>query len=272
MAEPREVTRKLDPSQLTLCLCLTQARTADYPLMAAACGFDAVYVDLEHTVTSLETASMLCISASSAGLIPFVRVASLAPEPMIRALDTGAHGIIVPHVDTAAQARQVVDICRFAPVGRRSVIGPNPVNRYNAEPITSVVAFCENLTIVAVMLESALAIENADEIAAVPGVDMLLLGAYDLSEEMGMLGSFADPRFKAAVSRAAAACHAHGKTLGIAGIADAQLLSEFVAAGVRFVSAGTETGFFMEAARARQKTLRTIAVPQRPFSEAPPAG
>jgi 4-hydroxy-2-oxoheptanedioate aldolase len=249
-----------DRPRLSLCLCLTQARTADYPLMAAECGFDSIYVDLEHTATSLETASMLCIVAAGAGLKPLVRVPSLSPETMIRALDTGAQGIIVPHVDTPAQARYVVDVCRFAPIGKRSVIGANPVNRYRAAPVAEVVGFCEAQTIVAVMLESYQAIENAEMIASVPGVDMLLVGAYDLSEEMGILSDFGHSRFRQAVTRVAVACRLHGKTAGIAGIADIQLLNEFVAAGVRFISAGTETGLFMDAARLRLRNLRAIEI------------
>jgi 4-hydroxy-2-oxoheptanedioate aldolase len=258
------VTDRFDPSRLTVCLSLAQARTADYPLMAAACGFDAVYVDLEHTSTSIETASMLCIAAAGAGLIPLVRVPSHAPETMSRVLDTGAQGIIVPHVETAAQAQHIVDVCRFRPIGKRSVIGPNAVNRYRSEPITGVIGFCEAQTVVAVMLESPQAIESAKEIAAIPGVDLLMIGAFDLSEEMGRLCDFTHPQFRGAVSHVAQVCRIHGKTAGIAGIADLGLLTDFVAAGIRFISAGTEAGLFMDAARAKQKNLRAIAVPPFP--------
>ena len=260
------MTDRFDPSRLTVCLCLTQARTADYPLMAAACGFDAVYVDLEHTSTSIETASMLCIAAAGAGLIPLVRVPSHAPEMMSRALDTGAEGIIVPHVETAAQAQQIVDVCRFRPIGKRSVVGPNAVNRYRPDPITGVVGFCEAQTIVAVMLESPQAIESAREIAAIPGIDLLMIGAFDLSEEMGLLCDFAQPQFRRTVSHVAQVCRIHGKTAGIAGIADMGLLTDFVSVGIRFISAGTDTGLFMDAARAKQKNLRAIAVPPFPVT------
>ncbi len=258
------MTDRFDPSRLTLCLCLTQARTADYPLMAAACGFEAIYVDLEHTSTSIETASMLCIAAAGAGLIPLVRVPSHVPETMSRALDTGAQGIIVPHVETALQAQQIVDTCRFRPIGKRSAIGPNAVNRYRPGPITGVVGFCEAQTIVAVMLESPQALECASEIAAIPGIDLLMIGAFDLSEEMGLLCDFAHPQFRRAVSHLTTVCRIHGKTAGIAGVADVGLLTDFVSAGIRFISAGTETGLFMDAARARQHNLRAIAVPPFP--------
>jgi len=114
------------------------------------------------------------------------------------------------------------------------------------------------------MLESPRAIESAKDIAAIPGVDLLIIGAFDLSEEMGLLCDFTHPQFRRAVSHMTEVCRIEGKTAGIAGIADLGLLTDFVAAGVRFISAGTEAGLFMDAARAKQKALRTIAVPAFP--------
>jgi 2-keto-3-deoxy-L-rhamnonate aldolase RhmA len=110
------------------------------------------------------------------------------------------------------------------------------------------------------MLETPAAIERADEIASVPGLDMILIGTHDLTAEMGMLGQFEDPRFIDAMRTAAAACRKHDKVMGVAGIRDLTLMEELVAMGVRFVSAGTDVGFFQEAARAHAERLRGIAV------------
>ena len=85
---------------LVLCLALLNSRTPDVPAIAAACGYDAVYVDLEHTSTSLETAAMLCASAIGAGISGLVRVPSHDPSVIARVLDNGAVGIIVPHVNS----------------------------------------------------------------------------------------------------------------------------------------------------------------------------
>src|SRR5271168_4966374 len=87
----------LQGEALVLCLALLNARTPDVPAVAAACGYDAVYVDLEHTSTSLETAQMLCVSALGAGISGLVRVPSADPSVIARVLDCGAVGIIVPH-------------------------------------------------------------------------------------------------------------------------------------------------------------------------------
>jgi 2-keto-3-deoxy-L-rhamnonate aldolase RhmA len=255
---------RLASGELILCVAFSQARTADMPMMAAACGFDSIYVDLEHTATSLETASMLCTAAIGFGLFPLVRVPSHDHQYMTRAIDTGALGLIVPHVDTRAQAQHIVDTCRFPPVGRRSIIGTNPATRYLPMKPTEVVEHLDRHTLLSAMLETPAAIENAVEIAGVPGIDLLLIGSFDLSAELGILGQFRHARFLDAVANAAKACRAAGKVLGIAGIRDPELLGELVAQGVRFISAGNDAGFFMEAAQAQVNRLRAIPVPAGP--------
>src|SRR3954467_7839382 len=95
---------RIDAGELVVCLALAQARTADIPMIAAASGFDAVYVDLEHTATSFETVSLLCSGAVAAGITPLVRVPSHDPHHLTRSLDVGATGVIVPHVESRAEA------------------------------------------------------------------------------------------------------------------------------------------------------------------------
>ena len=251
---------RLDAGQLVLCMALTQARTADIPTIAAAAGFDAVYVDLEHTAASLETTSLLCSAAIGAGITPLVRVPSHDHQYLTRALDIGAMGVIVPHVETPEAAEQIVDACRFPPRGHRSVSGPNPANRYRAMPQQELLDFFDGQTVLAAMLETPDAIARAVEIASVPGLDMVMVGPHDLTAEMGILGQFRDPTFLDAVREVAKACRAHDKVFGIAGIRDLELLTELVELGLRFVSAGTDAGFMTEAATAHAARLRTIPV------------
>jgi 4-hydroxy-2-oxoheptanedioate aldolase len=251
---------RLDAGQLVLCMALTQARTADIPMMAAAAGFDAVYVDLEHTATSLETTALLCAGAIGAGITPLVRVPSHDHQYLTRSLDVGAMGVIVPHVDTRAEAEAIVDACRFPPRGHRSVSGPNPANRYRPMPQRELLDAFDEQTVLAAMLETPAAIARADEIASVSGLDMVMIGPHDLTAEMGILGQFRDPTFLDAVRTVAKACRAHGTVFGIAGIRDLELLTEFVDLGLRFVSAGTDAGFMNEAASAHASKLRAIPV------------
>jgi 2-keto-3-deoxy-L-rhamnonate aldolase RhmA len=179
---------------------------------------------------------------------------------MTRVIDTGAMGVIVPHVDTREQALHIVDTCKFPPIGHRSISGPNPVTRYRPMSVTENVEYMNEQTILAAMLETPGAIEQADAIASVPGLDMILIGTHDLTAEMGILGQFGHERFAEAMETAAAACRKHGVVMGVAGIKDLDLLGDLVALGVRFVSAGTDAGFFMEAAKAHAGRLRNVLV------------
>lgn len=241
-----------------LCLALLNSRTPDIPPIAATCGYDAVYVDLEHTATSLETAGMLCASALGAGIAGLVRVPSLDSSLIARVLDIGASGIIVPHVNSSQQARAVVDAARFPPIGHRSISGPNALSGFAPVPAPELTAVLESRTVVAVMVETPEAVAAAGEIASVEGIDMILIGPSDLTAEMGIHGDYENERFQNAVKSVAAACRIHGIALGVAGIKSLDLLERFVDLGLRFISAGTDVGMMAEAATMRAQKLRGL--------------
>ncbi|OBH73974.1 aldolase [Mycobacterium intracellulare] len=243
---------------LVLCLALLHSRTPDVPAIAAACGYDAVYVDLEHTSTSLDTAQLLCASALGAGISGLVRVPSHDPSVIARVLDGGAVGVIVPHINSKDEAEGVVRAARFPPIGNRSIAGPNALSGYTPRTAPQLAELLERRTVVAVMIETAEAVEAADSIAAVDGVDMVLIGPSDLTAEMGIHGQYENEHFHRAVESVAAACRSHGVALGIAGIKSVDLLNRFVGLGLRFISAGTDVGMMTEAAAARAQALRGL--------------
>ncbi len=162
---PGSLREALRGDRLVLCLALLNSRTPDVPAIAAAAGYDAVYVDLEHTSTSLDTAMMLCASALGAGIAGLVRVPSHEARVIARVLDGGATGIIVPHVNTAEEAQSVVDAARFPPAGHRSISGPNALSGYATRSASELTAVLEGLTVVAVMIETPEAVSRADAIA-----------------------------------------------------------------------------------------------------------
>ncbi|BBX03720.1 aldolase [Mycolicibacterium moriokaense] len=252
----------LTGDRLVLCLALMNARTPDVPAIAASCGYDAVYVDLEHTSTSLETAAMLCSSAVGAGISGLVRVPSHDPSVIARVLDNGAVGVIVPHVNSASEAQAIVDAARFPPVGHRSISGPNAVSGFAPRPGAELTRILEEQTVVAVMVETPEAVEASADIAAVGGVDMILIGPSDLTAEMGIHGQYENAHFHHAVESVAAACRTHGVALGVAGIKSVDLLKWFVDQGLRFISAGTDVGMMTDAATTRAEALRELDKPR----------
>jgi 2-keto-3-deoxy-L-rhamnonate aldolase RhmA len=253
--------RKLAAGGLVLCMGLRQARTADIAMMAAACGFDSIYVDMEHSPISLETASLICAGAIGAGITPLVRVPSHQGHHATRALDGGALGVIVPHVDSGDEARALVQSCKFPPVGHRSVMGTGPALGYRPLPLGEINQRLNDQTLLIVMLETPAGIANADDIAAVPGIDMLLVGSNDLCTELGIPGQLRHPKLREAFEATAAACRAHGKILGVGGIrGDLELQSDLVNMGARFIIAGSDVTYLMAAARKDAETLRGIKV------------
>jgi len=236
--------QKLAAGELVLCMNLRLARTVDIAMVAKAGGYDAIYVDMQHAPYSVETTATICAAALGIDITPLVRVPSHDGHWMSRVLDGGAQGVIVPDVESRAQAEAVVRHCRFPPLGRRSVMGLGP-------------AFAN--TAVIVMLETAAGIDNAEAIAEVPGIDVLLIGSGDLTTDYGIPGQVDHPRLREAYERVAEACRAHGKVLGVGGIRhNVALQGELIRLGARFVIAGTDVNYVLAGARQDTTALREI--------------
>ena len=169
----------LKANALVLCMGVNQLRTPNIAMIAAACGFDAVYIDLEHNPTSLETAAGVCVAALGMGITPIARVTSHDPHDATRILDCGAQGVMVPHIQNAAEARAIVEACLYAPKGHRSAFGSGPQLGYAAIPQAVVCKVLNEQTLLMAMIETPEAVENADAIAAVDGIDVLHVGASD---------------------------------------------------------------------------------------------
>jgi 2-keto-3-deoxy-L-rhamnonate aldolase RhmA len=177
---------------------VNQLRTPNIAMIAAACGFEAVYIDLEHNPTSLETAAGVCVAALGIGITPIARVTSHDPHDATRILDCGAQGVMVPHVQNAAEARSIVEACLYAPKGHRSAFGSGPQLGYAAIPQAEVCKVLNEQTLLMAMIETPEAVKNAGAIAAVDGIDVLHIGALDLSTEMGIPGQYTHERMRAA--------------------------------------------------------------------------
>jgi len=251
----------LAAGKLALAIIVKQVATVDIALAARSCGYDAINVDLEHSVISESAAAQICIAALGAGITPLVRVPAHDAHYANRILDAGALGIVAPHVNSAEEARAVVRACRFAPLGERSVAGNWPHLGYQAYPAEQVRKLFNDRTTVIVMLETPGAIERADEIAAVPGVDILHIGSTDLCDALGLPGQFDNPAIARSFEQVIAACRKHGKYAGAGGLGSApEVMQNVVRMGVRFVTAGNEWAFMLAAAKQRASMLRKLEI------------
>ncbi|MGW3286230.1 HpcH/HpaI aldolase family protein [Streptomyces sp. NPDC001002] len=242
---------RLHAGEPTLMLTVRTGRTLDVVHIARSSGHHSILVDLEHSTMSTDTAAQLCTAADSLGLTALVRVPEREYGMIGRLLDGGAHGIVAPRIETVDEARDVARACRFAPRGQRSQTNMVPQLGMRPTPARDLNPALDDTTIVQILLETQAGIDNADEIAAIDGVDMLALGANDYTAELGVPGQYGDPRVRDAVETLANACHKHGKLMVLGGIGDPALLDTLVPLGVSPLRiTGTDSAFLFEAAHA----------------------
>jgi 2-keto-3-deoxy-L-rhamnonate aldolase RhmA len=260
MTVTNRLQERLARGEVALCMATRLARTAEIAMIADACGFDCFFVDMEHCTISLDDAAQICLAGLGAGVTPLVRIAGHNFDDAARLLDMGALGIICPNVSTKAQAEAFVEACRFPPQGTRSVAGPAPLQGYRATPLAEANAQGNAATVLIPMLETPEGIANAEAIASVPGIDILLIGSNDLCTALGIPGELKHPKIRAAYESTMKACAKHNKVLGVGGIrGDVAQVAELTALGARFVVAGSDLQYLMRAARDEVANLRKAA-------------
>lgn len=220
-------------------------------------GYDWLFIDLEHGPSSIETVFSISVAALEAGIAPFVRVPAGELVLAARCLDSGALGVVMSHVDTVEDARACVDALRFPPMGHRSAGGSYAQLGFRGGSSKDVIPVIERVTMIVATLETPTGIANADAIASVPGIDALLIGANDLSVEMGLPGHLGHERMVAAIRNAAAASAKAGKLIGIGGVYQPELLKTYIGLGMKLILCGSDIGLLLAAAEDRAKFVRT---------------
>lgn len=214
----------------------------------AEAGFGFAFIDQEHTTFSLEQVATIIAHARASGIVPLVRVPQGEYAFVARALDAGAQGIIVPRVNTAAEARAIVSWTRYPPDGIRG-FGCTPAQTEGvAVDPAALVAHSNAHTLVVVQIERAEALAHLDELLAVPGIDCACLGYMDLSVDLGIPGQMGHPRMVQAVERLIARCRAHGVAAGIIS-PDLAAARQWLARGMRFISYSSDARLLAQAAR-----------------------
>jgi 2-keto-3-deoxy-L-rhamnonate aldolase RhmA len=248
---------KLLRGEVVASMTVRLVRGVEIARIAKTAGFDSLYVDMEHSSFSLETAGQISMAALEAGITPLVRVPGVAE--VSRVLDGGALGVIAPHVRSATAARDYVTAAKYPPLGDRSAAGPLPHLHYRSFPAGEADAALNSATLVVVQFESDEALAKADEIISVEGVDVVLIGTNDLLADWGIPGQYEHARVREAYAKTIAAARRHGKHVGVGGLSSRpQLAAEFVRMGARYVSTGTDLGFLLAACTAKAKEVHAI--------------
>jgi len=228
------------------------ARTAEIARIARAAGNDAIWIDLEHSTMSIDTAAQICAAALDIGLVPLARVPEKDYGVIGRLLDGGALGIIAPRIETAQQAAEIAAACRFPPRGQRSAIATLPHLELRRVPAARLNETLNQASLVKVLIETPLGLQNLDAIASLPEVDLIGIGVNDLTAELGVPGEAAHPEVRAALERAIQVCKRLRKPLAIGGIADADYAAELIELGAApFFFTGIDTDVLLAAAQER---------------------
>jgi 2-keto-3-deoxy-L-rhamnonate aldolase RhmA len=251
--------QKMREGQIVSSMTVKLVKGIEVAQIAKTAGFDAIYIDLEHSALSLESTGQICMAAANIGLSPFVRVPANTPEWISRVLDNGAMGVIAPHISTQQEALAVVACAKFPPTGERSAAGALPHLQYRSFPASEAYPVLNSQTTVIVQFESEKAIENAESIMSTDGVDVVLIGSNDLTADMGIAGQYDHPKLKAAFEHTIQVCKAHGKFCGVGGLSSRpDLVAQFTQMGAQYVSSGTDLSFLISAATEKAKQVQML--------------
>ncbi len=187
------VKEKLKSGDIVYGTSLGGCLEAELPVVLAAAGLEFFFIDTEHSTTSYAQIQALCRTGKGAGLVPLVRVTRNESWMISRALDVGAMGIIVPHIDSAAEAGAAINALKFPPLGKRGFGLGTIVTDLKGLSAQEEVNSANRETMGIMMIESPEGLQAVEEIAAVPGVDALFIGPYDLSLSLGILEQFDNP-------------------------------------------------------------------------------
>jgi 2-keto-3-deoxy-L-rhamnonate aldolase RhmA len=257
-ATDHPMARRLAAGDLCIGLGVRVVRTPEIVRLAKGAGYHWLFIDLEHGPFSIDTASQIATAALDSGVAPLTRIPRGEYALATRLLDSGSTGIVCPQVESAEEAREIVRRLKYPPVGARSISSNMPQFRYQVPPIDQLVNTLNPATLIVAMIETAQGVAAAAEIAAVPGIDVLLIGTNDLCASLGIHGQFGHPMVDEAYGQVVAACQRHGLAAGMGGIREHALMRRRVDQGVRFVLVGSDLSLLARAARAECAEVATL--------------
>ena len=252
------VKRKLEAGGPVFGTMIFEFFTPGIAQIVKAAGADFILFDMEHSGVGIDVVKTQMAACRGLDLVPMVRVPTLQTHFIARCLDMGAMGIMVPMVETAAQARAIVEATRYPPAGRRGAAFGVAHDDYEGGAVADKIAAANERTMVIALVETAEGIRNVDEIAAVDGVDVVWLGHFDLTNFMGIPAQFQHADYLAAVDKLLAAAKTHGKAAGMMA-ADATWGRDYMAKGFRAIAYGLDLALLQRALSEGLATLKQEA-------------
>ena len=218
-------------------------------------GLDFVILDMEHGPLSYEAIEHLVLAAEHVGIAPIVRVEAITESAIMRPLDKGAAGILVPHVDSGAMARDVVRFSHFGPVGERGMDMLSRAAHYGCLPKKEYMQRANQETLFILQIEGSEGLRNLDAILAVPESDVIFIGPYDLSQSLGMPGEINHPKVIEAIEGIVATVRKSGRHVGIY-TDNVEAAKKWIAVGVQFIALSVDTANYYQGCQRLVTALR----------------
>ena len=246
-----DLKAKLKDGGLVIGTMISEIRNPNLAYMLVQSGFDFFIIDNEHGAYSPETVSNMIAAAGGAGISVIVRIPEIRREAIMKPLDSGAAGLLVPMVNTAEQAREIMTYAKYPPMGNRGVALSRAHSSYGRPSAAEYLDQANQATFIAVQAESPQAIENLASIASTPGVDAIFVGPADLSVSMGIPGQLTHPKEIEAIAKVIDVRQQHNVIAGIH-MSNVETLKGWIRQGMRFVSFSSDVDLL---ARAGEESL-----------------
>jgi 2-dehydro-3-deoxyglucarate aldolase/4-hydroxy-2-oxoheptanedioate aldolase len=214
----------------------------------AHAGAEYIIYDMEHTGVGLETVKAQVAHCRGIGVAPMVRVPRGEYHFLARALDIGCHGVMIPMVESVEQAKAIVEATRYPPRGRRGAAFGFAHDDYAPGDPQAKMKAADARTLVIAQIETERGLDQVEEIAAIPGIDVLWVGHFDLTNFLGIPGQFDNPLYVNGVKRVVAAGRKHKKGLGFMA-ADIKWAQQYKKLGFNMLATGTDHGILMAGVR-----------------------
>lgn len=253
-----KIKERLKKGELVLGTIISEIRNPNVAYMLAQCGFEFFIIDNEHGTYNVETITNMVAAARGAGISVVVRIPEITRENVLKPLDSGASGLLVPMVNTTGQAKEVISHAKYPPMGNRGAALRRPHNLYAKVNATEYLEQANENTFIAVQAETTESIENINEIAAVEGVDCIFVGPFDLSISLGIPGQINHPLEVEAIKKVASACKKHNKIAGIL-MFDQDLLKQWIDKDFRFAVYSSDITLLADAASNAVKELKELS-------------
>jgi 2-keto-3-deoxy-L-rhamnonate aldolase RhmA len=250
-----DLKNKLKDGGLAVGTMISEIRNPNLAFMLAQCGYDFFIIDNEHGAYSPETISDMIAAARGAGVSVIVRISEIRREAIMKPLDSGADGLLVPMVNSAGEAQEVVKFATYPPMGQRGAALSRAHSRYRRPKADEYLDQANQATFIAVQAETVEAIDNLEAIASTTGVDSIFVGPFDLSVSLGIPGRMSDPKEEAAIGAVIDACRKYNLIPGIH-MSKIEPLKDWIGRGMRFVSFSSDVDLLARAARQSLVELR----------------